>query len=425
MKEEQHKRCRSLTHNSKNRIFTDLNESHGEEKKHLKASFIDDNNNISKNHMQNLEKSIQINKELISDLLKDSKMGIIEKEVSIKLNLENALLQKQLSEMKEKYSEVQAKLLISEQISQELRLKEEEVKTEFMEKNKEFLHQLSRKEYILQLYERRYTRAEELLKNYARKEQSVWKELKKLNMEIESEPTYIENVVEKNDALNKKLLDCYQRINKLEEIVRNLTTENTRQKEYIEKLKLQKKSSLYNYSNIELSKIQKSSAISNNSSYVKKLEDIIKDKENEITLLESQNEYLRKKCKGLEIDMERLFIVNENLSKTLKEAGKKFDKIKNRSLSGIGTVKLNDFLGKKFENISNKKYSEATFNKLKALATMKHENIKEIIFANSLKLEKININENAKTSDDFNRKEINAGFADISEILKQKNQIKK
>ena len=115
----------SGSRNSNNQaIFTDPNGSFGPDRKQLKISFIERDRFETGSYVQDLERTIKINKEVIAELLKGVSVATFETNICQKLNSENAEMHKQIAEIKKSQIETQGKLLISEQIIKEIKLKE-------------------------------------------------------------------------------------------------------------------------------------------------------------------------------------------------------------------------------------------------------------------------------------------------------------
>eukprot|EP00826_Nyctotherus_ovalis_P050136 TRINITY_DN6112_c0_g2_i2.p1 TRINITY_DN6112_c0_g2~~TRINITY_DN6112_c0_g2_i2.p1 ORF type:complete len:427 (+),score=147.50 TRINITY_DN6112_c0_g2_i2:204-1484(+) len=381
---KQDKRHRSFSNKRTTFIFSDLNDNftrlansnYEAQKRQLKAFFVESNKDASANYIKDLERTVEINKEIITELLKD-KEGMGEGTVCEKLNAENAVLQKRIAEVMRLNEEIQVKLLIAEQVISELKVREEESKLEFDEKRKELFNQLNRKEYILQMHERRYMLIEGLLGKYAKQEQEVFMALKDMNLEMQHEPKCIKNVVVENDTLSKKLVESKSKIAELESQIVALTKEN-------EKTMCEEKYKIVQYKvpSLDLSKLKKYPAC--NPSYVHKLEETIKLKNKEIELLKSENKSLQEKVKELDLDCKKLFGINEKLGKTLQEATSRFDRLKSTSFNKTRMIRLNgmlsndnaefevknskstmcdNFLGavRKYESVGEAKRAEADF----------------------------------------------------------------
>eukprot|EP01022_Parablepharisma_sp_SALTPOND_P026599 TRINITY_DN64470_c0_g1_i1.p1 TRINITY_DN64470_c0_g1~~TRINITY_DN64470_c0_g1_i1.p1 ORF type:complete len:465 (+),score=75.71 TRINITY_DN64470_c0_g1_i1:103-1497(+) len=354
-----------LSRNNNGRILlTDVNESYGNERKQLKLSFIEKEKEQNGDYLQDLERTVKINKEIISELLKGDKLQSTYKSVCEKLNLENSTLHKQVEEARKGRDESQAKVLICSQIIEDYKRKEEENREEFAEKKRELLDQLSRKEYMLQLHERRYLKVEELLVKYAKQEQEVWKSIKEMNLEINGVPKSIENVAAENETLSKKLIQCQNQIKSLEAKLADLVKENDRKAKLIEDLKkgdktLKAPSSNARVPPLDFSKLQKySSTLSNNVAYIHKLEETIKSKNTEIIKLNAQVDSLKENNQKLESDLKQLFGINKKLSNALQEASNKLDHLKNKSFANRSSLYI-----KKSEEDTNKLPTASTMNR--------------------------------------------------------------
>eukprot|EP00831_Metopus_contortus_P047988 TRINITY_DN38937_c0_g1_i1.p1 TRINITY_DN38937_c0_g1~~TRINITY_DN38937_c0_g1_i1.p1 ORF type:complete len:109 (-),score=28.62 TRINITY_DN38937_c0_g1_i1:96-422(-) len=81
----------------------------------LKGSFLEKEKDQMLEYIKDLEETITINKQIISELLLQGG-GVQDKKIIGKLNGENASLQMQLKRVIKERAELQAKLLIAEQI---------------------------------------------------------------------------------------------------------------------------------------------------------------------------------------------------------------------------------------------------------------------------------------------------------------------
>lgn len=335
----------SFSRNNKNpNLFTDINKSYGSERKRLKALFIESDKNQASDYIKDLESTIAINKELIAEMLKSQ--GTPDSSVNQKLNLENARLLKQVAELTRKQTDTQAQLLMTEQIMKEHKMREEETRLEFEEKRKEFVGQLSKKEYILQHYEKKNRTLEELLGKFAKKEPELSAAMRELETNLE--PRFMESVVTENTHLSKKLAESQGLVKELQAQLCVLATENKRQAGTIEEL------SKVNTKKTEISVKVPSFDLgrmgihlktkSSETLHVHKLEETIKAKNVEIALLNSKIEALQKNVKKLEASLNNLFEVNERLNNTLKEVGDKFNQKKN--FNKTGTLQINGLLGR-------------------------------------------------------------------------------
>jgi len=343
---EEEKQSNNISRNRRNpNFFTNFNKSYGSEKKQLKALFLENEKNQIQNYIKDLEDTVRINKEIITELLKSNKTN--NNDINEKLNSENVKLLKQLAETTKKQTEVQSQLLITDQIMKELKLKEEEVRLEFAETKQEFLSQLSKKEYILQFYEQKNQTLEGLLKKYAKKEPELSVAMKELNTEVN--PRYIENVVIENNDLNKKLIESNIRIKELEAKINTITTENQKQAKLIEELNKTATKQPIKISSLDLSKISRYSSMKNNqASYIHRLEETIKEKNAEIALLYKKIEILQKNTKKLELNLRNLFSTNEKLSEALTEVKDKFGQKK--GFNKTGTLKFSGLSIKKLDD---------------------------------------------------------------------------
>ncbi len=316
--------------------FTDTNERVGLERKQLKGSFIGRDKDQLGSYVKDLEKTLGINKEIISELVSSAPGDAGMKRAMEKLNQENAELHRQFSKISKERDDSQAKLLICEQIIDELNNKYDESTKEYEEKQKELLDQLSRKEYAVQQQERRYQKIEELLMKRAHNDQEIGKAVKSLNLHMDA-PKRIVNVIEENDELARKLHESQQTVADLQERLGDLTKLSQRQTELIEELKRREAPVAVRCPTLaggngttvpplDFSKLdQYSGKKTNNATYIHKLEESIKTLNAELEVAKTQNAVLMEKKSHLEDELEKLFKINERLSAALREANSKLD----------------------------------------------------------------------------------------------------
>ncbi len=182
----------------------------------MKAAFVQKDKLFMEARIKDLEKTVRINKEIISELIKSAPASDLA--TLQKLNTENKLLHSQLKVITKERDEYHARLLISEQIIQNAKLKEQEQFVEFQEKVKDLLDQLDQKEYVLQYIQQRYNKMEEVLRKYADRDTEVFVLLRALDSEnFDDKGRRITNVIEENKLLLSKLKEAKASMDHLEE----------------------------------------------------------------------------------------------------------------------------------------------------------------------------------------------------------------
>jgi len=311
--------------------LTGVNDKYNNERRLLKHSFIKNNQYKQNTYVQDLEYTIKINKEILSEILVENKSS----KVVEKLNAENCLLHTRISNLIKSQEQIEARLLISEQIIKELKVREKEACMEFAEKERHLLDQLNRKEHMLQVYEKERIKLEVLLAEYAKKNPEIRKALKVVKAEFDITPKTITNVVSENNSLSKKLAEAENKINDLESKLTQLTAENINQAKVIEELR----DTLTKSRIRDLHHTQKS--------VERVLSDIESIRVEEKEKLKVENEELRKNNKKLKVEMRRLFMVNEKLNKVVEAASIKFDKIQKKRFNKTSIIKSGEIFVKK------------------------------------------------------------------------------
>jgi len=210
-------------------LVTDFNGGSITSRKKLKASFLEKDKFQTTNYLKDLEKSIILNKEIIKDLLVADKSNVPWKKIIEKLSLENKGLHSKVKELIRERDVVQNKLLLCEQMVEEFKSRENTIDQHYVEKSKEIVEQLNRKEYVLQSYERKFRKAMQLLIKYKEKDANIRLLLKDLD-EDNNTRTSMTNVLEQNETLVVTMKTIHQKIIKLEKDLRELSS--TKEKEF-------------------------------------------------------------------------------------------------------------------------------------------------------------------------------------------------
>ncbi len=170
-------------------------------RQHLKGSFLNREKCQAQTHIRDLERTVEINKGIICELISSCSPN---ESVLRKLNEENLLLMTRLNEVQRERDDCQGRLLITEQLLEEIRDREDDVAREHDERIAELLDQLSHKEYVLQLHARCMNKMQSILRNQARQTEEVRTACDNLGVDVDCEAR-IENVVEENEGLKVAL----------------------------------------------------------------------------------------------------------------------------------------------------------------------------------------------------------------------------
>eukprot|EP00826_Nyctotherus_ovalis_P038910 TRINITY_DN3688_c0_g5_i1.p1 TRINITY_DN3688_c0_g5~~TRINITY_DN3688_c0_g5_i1.p1 ORF type:complete len:344 (+),score=116.88 TRINITY_DN3688_c0_g5_i1:3-1034(+) len=183
-------------------------------RKLVRLNFIASEKDQAKLYTRDLEKTLKINKEVITELISTSLPEEKYKKALERLNGENAILHAQVERLMLEREEVAGKLLITEQIVATLRKNEGECYKELMEKQKEILDQLNRKEFLMQKLERKYEKALTALKTLEHKDQDASRILKLLKADKRVD-CKLTNVVEQNEQLQTELMKVKAKVQEL------------------------------------------------------------------------------------------------------------------------------------------------------------------------------------------------------------------
>ena len=253
---------------------------------YVKREFIE-----MENYIKDLESTLAINKEIISELIKKTLTNEQERKILESLNSENTTLHKQFVRTMKERDEARAKLLISDQIINHSKKHEEELIVEMNAMKSELVDQLNRKEFRLQKLEKKYDNVINVLESFRHKDQAIKKLLDNLNADKRTDYK-ISNVLTTNNYLQEQLL-------KEKEKVKTLTSEI----------------SAYRTVTFIESKEKPLSMLSSCNSSVLKI--------NEATNLIEENGLLKSR-------VEELYRLNVIISNSLKEANQKLFRLNNK-----------------------------------------------------------------------------------------------
>jgi len=197
-------------------LVTDIDDVSITSRKRLKGIFLEKDKQQMKSYIKDLEKTILLNKEIISDLLSSEASNAVFKNTIKKLNKENSDLQIKVKELIKERDTVQAKLLMCEQMVEEFKSKESDLEKHYAEKSREMLEQLSMKEYVVQSYERRLRKSISLLQKYKEQDVNIRFLLREL-AEDGTEKKSMKNMVEENETLLKIMKELYAKIEHFEQ----------------------------------------------------------------------------------------------------------------------------------------------------------------------------------------------------------------
>ncbi len=177
------------------------------ERNKIKASFLQREKTQQENYIKDLEKSLRINKELISSLTAGDPKLERGKATIDKLNQENAFLHTQIKTLKGQRDDYHAKWLIAQQIVEEFKVKEKAELALHRSEIDELRAQLDEKEYAAQLAQQKFNKVESALQKSTRKDKNLCFLLMELHADLEcvESSKKISNVIEENRRLQSEL----------------------------------------------------------------------------------------------------------------------------------------------------------------------------------------------------------------------------
>ncbi len=294
--------------------------------KKLRAKFVESDKGQMATYIKDLEKTIQINKELLAELLSTSKLDVLHKKALEKLNQENQHLQQQLKKSMKDRDDAQAKLLIAEQMLESCNEKEHDLAAECDTKMEEIQGELDRKEFDLQKAEHNLNAAMELLRKFESKDADVKSFLKTLREQDET-PQKISDLITEKEELGKELAAAKKKIVELEMNQHDLVTLNNQLKLSINEIKVfGGKGSALNAGSkpavpvLDFSKIKRigDKPIIPEAGYVHKLEESIKFLSRRVQELEGENRDLLQKNMQLQNSNVNLLKLNTTLSNSIQ-----------------------------------------------------------------------------------------------------------
>lgn len=197
------------------KIFTDFYEDKKfKEHKLYRSKFLKTEEDFLKCEFKSLKKTLAINKEIISMLIRKQENP---KQVMIKLNEENLYLLNQIKLIKKQRDTYHRKSFLAEQVIAELRYKARDDLKDYRDTALNFLDELDCKEFVIQDLQYKYDKLEEILRKYARTD----KELSGLLNEFDADrlkcKKKITSIIHENKKLKSELATVKQKVRELEE----------------------------------------------------------------------------------------------------------------------------------------------------------------------------------------------------------------
>ena len=224
-------------------------------------------------------------------------------------------LHKQLQGIIKERDDVQAKLLVVEQIVQNYKRNEQESNEESNHTKMELIDQLNRKEYWLQMIERQYCHALDELKKLSSSDPAIYQVFHKLKFNYNTD-CKVSNVVELNNVLKAKLAAEEKKVKMLK----------TQMSEFTSTATLPQKED----------QIDDFMIVTTEESHPLRLQQI-ENKENlkDNQCIEEYKEVDNENTKKLREKINELYKVNTKLTEALKEATSKISSLKRSQFSNF------------------------------------------------------------------------------------------
>jgi len=282
--------------------------------KQLKARFVLDSKLQEEARTKNLEETLLINKKMLTEVLLASNIEEAQKKVLKDLNNENISLLKELNTITQENKNINAKLLIVEQIIQSHKNKEISQNQEFNEKLNVLKYELEQKESDLELIRYKHINAINLLKRHDKdKDIETF-----LNPTIEYIPKTIVNSIKERDELVNELKATKNYVAELEVKLHDLTTLNEKLKMSLKECEIfgSKKGKI---PSLDFTKVRRLGRnVVSDKAYIHKLEESIKYLCKRISNLEEHNRILMQKNMQLKNSTDNFLKLNTDLTNSLK-----------------------------------------------------------------------------------------------------------
>ena len=195
--------------------FLDIDYDTAVTRTELKFSFIRQDNNQMRAYIENLEKTLIINKSIISQLVSTSNDLGKSKKIIEELHKENEFLHNNLKCTIKERNDIQTKCLLTEQILADSNAKIKELEEQLKNSSEDYLDQLNRKEYLVQKFLQNIRISLKLLKKYSKTDKRINLFIESLN---EDETNFkISDVVSQNKTLKTEVKTVSIKMRKLTE----------------------------------------------------------------------------------------------------------------------------------------------------------------------------------------------------------------
>ena len=205
-----------LTNLDEERCFNEVAKVQNVERLKMRIKYLEKDNKDLQMDLEDVEATLQINKTIINSLL-DTKPDMTNDSFQLikKCQKEVEVLAKANEKLSAERDEIKAQLLVAEQVSLNVKSKEEEISSHYDIEINRLVEQVEKKEYTLQLLEQRLFDCEKFLRKWGRDDPFVRDQLKMLKINPDLKKKKITNIVEENKLLKDQLKESLDEIEKL------------------------------------------------------------------------------------------------------------------------------------------------------------------------------------------------------------------
>ena len=152
--------------------------------KNARINYLAKEEKYLREYVGDLESSLAINKMIVTELIKKHVWNLQEKRVIEKLTQENFMLQDQVNKLIKERDDLNVKLLISEQISEQYKSKEIEYFEDMEVLKNKYTGIIEARNYMIKILEQKLDQALSILKQIAAKDQRMKQLLRLLKLDI-------------------------------------------------------------------------------------------------------------------------------------------------------------------------------------------------------------------------------------------------
>jgi len=188
------------------------------EQMQARVNYVKNEESFQKIELKGLKKTLTINKEIITLLLKDK---LDHKQVLSKLNEENIYLLNQIQLLKKQRDTYHGKNLIAEQVIAELKYKARNEFKDYKHTAINFIDELDNKEFVIQNLQYKYNKLEKVIRKYAKQDSELAALLEEFDGDKLKHSRKITSIIHENKKLTRELEKVKRKVCEFEQRLRN------------------------------------------------------------------------------------------------------------------------------------------------------------------------------------------------------------